>query len=139
MPVIIHSRDAAADTFDVIKEAVRQAKSKNKNLSGVIHCFSYGVEMAREYVKLGFYLGIGGVVTFKNAKKLKEVVEEIPLEWLVLETDCPYLSPEPNRGKRNDSSNLTYVAQQIADIKKVPYDEVVKVTSLNARKLYRLK
>jgi TatD DNase family protein len=139
MPVIIHSRDAAADTFAVIKEAVDKAKRNNKDLLGVIHCFSYGVEMAREYVKLGFYLGIGGVVTFKNAKKLKEVVEEIPLEWLVLETDCPYLSPEPNRGKRNDSSNLTYVAQQIADIKNVPYAEVVKITSLNARKLYRLK
>ncbi len=138
MPVIIHSRDAAADTLEMLKVAVHQAKEKNQILSGVIHCFSYGPEMAKEFINLGFYLGIGGVITFKNAKKLKEVVEELPLEYMVIETDSPYLSPEPNRGKRNDSSNLTYVVNQIADIKKVTYDEVVEITTRNAKKLYRL-
>lgn len=138
MPIIIHSRDAAADTLEMLKATVHQARNKNRTLSGVIHCFSYGPEMAREFIKLGFYLGIGGVITFKNAKIIKEVVEEIPLECLVLETDSPYLSPEPNRGKRNDSSNLTYVVNQIADIKHVTYDEVVEITTKNAKKLYRL-
>lgn len=138
LPVIIHSRDAALDTLEMMREAVEVSKNKNQRLSGVIHCFSYGIEMAREFVKLGFYLGIGGVVTFKNAKKLKEVVDEIPLESLVVETDCPYLSPEPNRGKRNDSSNLTYIIQQIADIKHITYNQVVEITTNNARKLYRL-
>jgi TatD DNase family protein len=138
MPVIIHSRDAAADTLEMLKAAVHQAKEKNRNLSGVIHCFSYGPEMAREFIKLGFYLGIGGVVTFKNAKAIKEVVKEVPLERLVLETDSPYLSPEPNRGKRNDSRNLIFVVNQIADIKNLTYDEVVDITTKNAKKLYRL-
>lgn len=137
-PVIIHSRDAAADTLEMMKDAVHYAKSRNKNLSGVIHCFSYGIEMAREYVEMGFYLGVGGIVTFKNAKKLIKVVEEIPIDCLVVETDCPYLSPEPNRGKRNDSTNLIYVIQQIAKIKQMTYDEVVEITTNNAKKLYRL-
>lgn len=131
LPVIIHSRDAAKDTLDIMK--AEQAGE----LGGVIHCFSYGKEMAREYLQMGFYLGIGGVVTFGNAKKLKEVVEYAPLEKLVLETDCPYLSPEPNRGKRNSSVNLPYVAEKIAQIKNIPADEVIRVTSRNARKLYR--
>ena len=91
-PIIIHSRDAAKDTLDIMKE------EKSQELGGVIHCFSYGKEMAREYLNMGFYLGIGGVLTFKNAKKLKEVVEYMPMEQLVLETDCPYLAPVPNRG-----------------------------------------
>lgn len=132
LPVIIHSRDAAKDTLDVIKA------ERAGELGGVIHCFSYGKEMAKEYLQMGFYLGIGGVVTFGNAKKLKEVVEYAPLEQLVLETDCPYLSPEPNRGKRNSSVNLPYVAEKIAQIKNIPADEVIEVTSRNARKLYHL-
>ena len=100
--VVIHSRDAAKDTLDIMKSFHAE------NLGGVIHCFSYTKEMAREYLNMGFYLGIGGVVTFKNAKKLKEVVEYMPMEQMVLETDCPYLSPVPNRGKRNSSLNLPY-------------------------------
>ena len=131
-PVIIHSREAAADTFEIMKEY-------SSRVSGVIHCYSYSPEQAREYVKMGFYIGIGGVVTFKNAKKLKEVVEEIPLERIVLETDCPYLSPEPNRGKRNSSLNLVYVADQISKLKGVTYEEVIKVTEENARKLYQME
>ncbi|HAX53056.1 TatD family hydrolase [Muricomes intestini] len=132
MPVIIHSRDAAADTLDIMKKY-------GKGLGGVIHCFSYSVELAREYVKMGFYIGVGGVVTFKNARKLKEVVEDIPLDFLVLETDSPYLAPEPNRGKRNSSLNLTYVAERIAELKGVSYEEVEAQTERNARKLYRME
>lgn len=136
MPVVIHSRDAAEDTLTIMKEAKLYAKEQGKEFTGVIHCFSYGVEMAREYVKMGFYLGIGGVVTFKNGKKLKEVVKEIPMESLVLETDCPYLSPEPNRGKRNSSLNLTYVVEKISELKGITKEEVIQLTNQNAKKLY---
>ena len=94
--------------------------------------------MAREYLNMGLYLGIGGVVTFKNAKKLKEVVEYAPLEQLVLETDSPYLSPEPNRGKRNNSAYIRYVAEKIAEVKGITYEEVVEQTEKNARDMYRL-
>ena len=110
MPVIIHSREAAADTFEIMKKHAAGMKA-------VIHCYSYSPEMAREYVKMGYYIGVGGVVTFKNAKKLKQVVQEIPLESVVLETDCPYLAPVPYRGKRNCSLYLPYVAEQIAELK----------------------
>lgn len=132
LPMIIHSRDAANDTFEMLKEA------KADRIGAIIHCFSYGVEQARQYLNMGFYLGIGGVITFTNGKKLKEVVEYAPLEQLVLETDCPYLSPVPYRGKRNSSLNLIYVAQEIAKIKKVDYDTVIKVTEENAKKIYRI-
>ena len=131
LPVLIHSRDAAADTMEIMK-------AYGQGLDGVIHCFSYSKEMAREYVKMGYYIGVGGVVTFKNAKKMKEVVEEVPLESILLETDCPYLAPEPNRGKRNSSLNLVYMAQKIAQIKGVTYEEVVAQTEENARKMYHL-
>ncbi|RGU91661.1 TatD family deoxyribonuclease [Clostridium sp. AF15-17LB] len=129
LPVVIHSRDAAADTLEVMKEHAQ-------GLKGVIHCFSYSRELAREYVKMGFYIGVGGVVTFKNAKKLKEVVEETPLTSIVLETDCPYLAPEPYRGKRNNSLYISYVAKEIARIKNVDYDTVVRKTEANAIELY---
>lgn len=131
-PVIIHSRDAAQDTYDILM------KKNVGKLGGVIHCYSYSADMALEYVKMGFYIGVGGVVTFKNGKKLKETVEAIPIEKIVLETDCPYLSPEPNRGKRNSSLNLTYVANEIAQIKNISYEEVVDITLNNAKKLYKL-
>jgi TatD DNase family protein len=130
LPAIIHSRDAAKETLDMIMSA------NLKEVGGVIHCYSYSKEMAKSYLDMGFYLGIGGVITFKNAIKLKEVVEYSPLEQLVLETDCPYLAPEPNRGKRNSSLNLIYVAQEIARIKKIDYEEVLEVTEQNARKMY---
>ena len=131
MPVMIHSREAAADTMEIMKEHAQ-------GMNAVIHCYSYSVEMAREYVKMGYYIGVGGVVTFKNAKKLKQVVESIPLEAIVLETDCPYLAPVPYRGKRNCSLYLPYVAEEIAKIKGVTAGEVVRQTEANARKLYRL-
>jgi TatD DNase family protein len=104
----------------------------------VIHCFSYSPELAKIYLRKGFYLGIGGVVTFKNSKKLKEVVEMAPLEQMVLETDAPYLTPAPNRGQRNDSRQLVYVVDMIAGLKGISPEEVVKVTEENARRLYRL-
>ena len=132
LPIVVHSRDAAKDTLDIIKA------ERAGELGGVIHCFSYGVEMAREYLTLGFYLGIGGVLTFNNGRKLKEVVEYMPLEQIVLETDCPYLSPVPNRGKRNSSLNLPYVVEAVSQIKGVPPEEVIAVTEKNAKKMYRL-
>ncbi len=133
LPSVIHSRDAAADTYDMIKAAGLE------KTGGVIHCFSYGKDMAEKYLERGFYLGIGGVVTFKNAKKLKEVVEYAPMEQLVLETDCPYLAPEPNRGKRNSSLNLIYVAEEIARLKGITCEEVIGATEQNAKKLYGIR
>ena len=131
LPVIVHSREAAADTLEVMKEHA-------KGLRGVIHCFSYSKEMAQEYVKMGYYIGVGGVVTFKNAKKLKEVVETIPLERILLETDCPYLAPTPFRGKRNSSEYIPYIAEEIANIKGVSYEEVVAQTERNGKDLFRI-
>ncbi len=132
LPVVIHSRDAAKDTLDIMKE------HKSWEIGGVIHCFSYGLELAKEYLDMGFYLGIGGVVTFANAKKLKEVVSYMPLDRIVLETDCPYLSPVPFRGKRNSSLNLPYVAEAISQLKGITKEKVIEITNENARKLYRL-
>ena len=130
LPIIIHSRDAAKDTYDVMKS------NKADEIGGVIHCFSYTKEMAKQFLDMGFYLGIGGVVTFNNAKKLQEVVEYMPMDRMVIETDCPYLTPVPNRGKRNDSFNLPYVVSKIAEIKGISSDEVIDITSENAKKLY---
>lgn len=132
LPVVIHSRDAAQDTLDIIRA------EHGGRTGGVIHCFSYGKELAREYLNMGFYLGIGGVLTFKNAKKLKEVVDYMPMDHLVLETDCPYLAPEPNRGKRNSSLNLPYVVQAISEIKGIPAEEVIRITEENAKTMYRI-
>ena len=133
LPVIIHSRDAAKDTLDIMRE------HKAEEIGGVIHCFSYPVEIAREFVKMGFYIGVGGVVTFKNSKKLKEVVEDTPLDRILLETDCPYMAPVPHRGERNSSLNLVYVAEEIARIKGISYEEVVSVTCENAKKMYGIQ
>lgn len=132
LPVIIHSREAAQDTMDIIKA------EKAGELGGVIHCFSYGVEMAREYLSMGFYIGVGGVITFKNGKKLREVVEYTPLDRILLETDCPYLAPEPYRGKRNSSLNLPYVVEEIARIKGISREEVENATMENAKTMYRI-
>lgn len=133
LPVVIHSRDAAQDTLEIMKAA------RAGELGGVIHCFSYGREMAREYLNMGFFLGVGGVLTFKNSKTLREVVEYAPMEQLVLETDSPYMAPEPNRGKRNTSANLIYVANMMAEIKGLSPEEVIAVTEKNARRLYRME
>lgn len=129
LPVVIHSREAAADTMEIMKRYA-------KGFKGVIHCYSYSREMAKEYVKMGFYIGVGGVVTFKNARKLKETVEEIPLASIVLETDCPYLAPVPYRGKRNHSAYIRYVAEEVARLKGLSCEEVIRQTEKNAKELY---
>ncbi|HAG69714.1 MAG TPA: hydrolase TatD [Lachnospiraceae bacterium] len=131
LPVVIHSRDAAKDTMDIIKE-------HGRGLTGVIHCYSYHTEDALQYIRLGFNIGVGGVVTYKNAHKLKEVVERIPIENIVIETDCPYLSPEPFRGKRNSSMNLPYIIQKIAELKGITMKEAEDITYGNAVMMYRL-
>ena len=130
LPIIVHSRDAAADTMQVMKE------HHAEEIPGVIHCYSYSKEMAQEFMKMGYYIGVGGVVTFKNAKKLIETVEAIPLTRILLETDCPYMAPEPYRGKRNSSLYLPYVVERIAQIKGVSTEEVEKITENNARTLF---
>lgn len=135
LPVVIHSRDAAADTLELVK---KYWKASGGTLRGVIHCFSYGPELAREYLQMGFFLGIGGVATFKNGKKLKEVLAEVPLRQIVLETDCPYLAPEPFRGSRNTSALLSYVVTAIAGQKQVTEAEVEQQTWQNALRLYSL-
>ena len=111
---------------------------QGKLSGGVIHCYSYSLEMAKEYIKMGYYIGIGGVVTFENAKELIEVAENIALENIVLETDCPYLSPEPNRGKRNDSTNLHYVVKKISELRGISEEEIIEQTYKNALDLYKL-
>ena len=130
LPVVIHSRDAAQDTVDIMKA------EHAEETGGVIHCFSYGKELAKIFLDMGFFIGVGGVVTFNNGRKLKEVVEYIPLDRIVIETDCPYLAPVPFRGKRNDSRKLAHVVQQIAEIKGISVEEVEEVIFRNAYKLY---
>ena len=130
LPIVVHSRDAAKDTLDMMKAM------KAGEIGGIVHCYSYSVEQAKEYLKMGFLFGIGGVLTFSNAKKLREVVEYLPMDAIVLETDCPYLSPVPNRGKRNSSLNLPYVAKEIAMIKGLDEEEVIRITSKNAKRVY---
>lgn len=130
LPVIIHSRDAAEDTIQVMKDI------NAEEIPGVIHCYSYSKEMAREFVKMGYYIGVGGVVTFKNSKKLKETVEDISLERILLETDCPYMAPEPYRGKRNYSGYIPYVVAEIARIKNISEEEVIEKTYENAMRLF---
>ena len=135
MPVIIHSRDAAEDTMNILKEYYG---GLIEGRCGVIHCYSGSAPMAKEYVKMGFYIGVGGVLTFKNAAKLKQVVEEIDIERIVIETDCPYMAPVPHRGKRNDSSLLKHVVESIAQIKGISEEEVIKITRENALTMYGL-
>ena len=127
LPVIVHDRDAHADTLEILKEY----KPK-----GVLHCFSGSTEMAREIVNLEMYIGVGGVSTFKNAKNLPEVIKAVPMERLLLETDSPYLAPEPFRGKRNNSSLITYIAEKVGDIKGISKEEVLKITRENAYRLF---
>ena len=132
LPIVVHSRDAAADTMRIIRE------ENAAECGGIIHCYSYSAEQARQYVDMGFYIGVGGVITFKNARKLIETVEAIPLTSIVLETDCPYLAPEPHRGKRNDSSLLPLVVNKISDLMGVSADEVIRITTNNAKKIYSI-
>ncbi|MGL4365747.1 MAG: TatD family hydrolase [Cetobacterium sp.] len=128
-PVVIHTRDAMEDTVNILKEY--------PNITGVIHCYPGSLETAKQLVDR-FYLGIGGTLTFKNSKKAVEVVKDIPLDRIVIETDCPYLTPEPFRGKRNEPIYVEYVAKKIAEIKEISVEDVTKVTTENAKKLYRI-
>lgn len=128
LPVVIHSRDSINETYEILKKY---------KVSGVIHCFSGSLEMAKKFISLGFLLGIGGVVTFKNSK-LFEVIEKLELTNIVLETDSPYLTPELNRGKTNESSNIFYIAQKIAEIKNIPLENVAKITTENAIRTFDL-
>ena len=132
LPVVIHSRDAAKDTVDIMEA------EKAADIGGVVHCFSYTKETARTFLNMGFFFGIGGVATFQNARKLREAVEYIPLDRIVLETDCPYLAPEPFRGKRNDSRNLIYTAKTVAELKRVTPEAVIEITEKNAGCFYRI-
>ena len=127
-PVIIHSREASQEVFDIIKAS--------KVRKGVVHAYSGSLEMALEYIKLGFYIGVGGVLTFKNANKLLNVVENIPLESILIETDSPYLSPVPVRGTRNNSQNLKYVVEKISEIKQIDKEKVEKITLETAKKFF---
>lgn len=130
LPIVIHSRDAIADTLDVLKGF--------KNLKGAFHCFSESAETAKIVLSLGLYISVGGVVTFKNGRKLQEVVKDVPLECILLETDCPYLTPEPYRGKLNQSGFIPFIAEKIAQIKEVEVNEVASVTTENVRRLFNI-
>ncbi len=129
-PVVVHSRDAAKDTLDIMRAEY------GNGYPAYIHCFSYSKEVAREFLELGCMIGIGGVVTFKNARKVKETVEYLPLDRLLLETDCPYLAPTPHRGERNESTYLKLVAQEIAQIKGITAEEVERITRQNACRFF---
>ena len=133
LPIIIHDRDAHGDTFEIIKS------TKSPEIGCVLHCYSGNVELAREYVKMGCYISIPGTVTFKNNKKTREVAKEIPLEYLLIETDSPYMAPEPHRGKRNDPSLVAFVADKIAQEKGISYEKVCEATKENAKRLFNIK
>lgn len=133
LPVVIHSREASQETFDIIQEA------QDGTLRGVMHCYSGSVEMAEEYInKLGFYISIGGPVTFKNARIVKEVAQFVPLDKLLIETDCPYLTPEPYRGKRNEPMYVKYTAAEIAKLRGITVEKLAEATSRNARELFKI-
>lgn len=131
MPVVIHDRDAHGDTLEIMKEFPQ--------VKGVVHCFSGSVEFARECLKLGYYIGFTGVITFKNAKKAIDVVKEVPMDRILVETDAPYMAPTPNRGKRNRSDYIKFVIEKIADIKEISVDEVSSVTIKNTKNLLKIK
>lgn len=132
LPIIVHERDAAQDVFDII------SSEADGELRGVIHCYSGSFELAKEYIKLGFYISFAGPVTFKNAKKPKEVAAQIPLDSLLIETDSPYMTPVPYRGKRNNPSYVRYIAETIAELKGISYEEVARKTNENAKRLFGL-
>ena len=132
MPLIIHDRDAHGDILDVLKKEA-------KGLRGVLHCFSGSLEMAKEIIKLGFYISIAGPITFKNAAKLPEIAASIPLERLLIETDCPYLTPHPHRGKRNEPAYVKLIAEQVAALRGLELPALSKATSENVKRVFRLK
>lgn len=131
LPIVIHSRDASVDTIEILK-------TNKVNNAGIFHCCQLNQEMVRQALELGYYISFAGPITFKNAKNAKDVVEMVPMDKILIETDSPYLSPEPNRGKRNDSRNVKYVAQKIADFKNMDIEEVAKITYENAMKIFKI-
>ncbi|WP_404460142.1 TatD family hydrolase [Sutcliffiella horikoshii] len=133
LPIVIHNRDATADVVQILKE------EDAKEVGGIMHCFTGSLEVAKECMEMNFYISFGGPVTFKNAKKPKEVVKEIPMEKLLIETDCPYLTPHPYRGKRNEPGYVRLVAEQIAELKELTIEEVAEKTTANAKKLFGIK
>ena len=132
LPVIIHTRDAMGDTYDILKEFEGRVR-------GVMHCYTGSVEMAEKFMKLGFYISIAGPVTFKNAVNVREMAKQIPLERLLIETDSPYLAPVPNRGKRNDPTNVRYVADMLANLKEIQIDKIIEHSRENTVELFSLK
>ena len=132
-PIIVHSRDAAKDTYECMRDF------RAADCGGVVHCFSYSACEAGKYLDMGFYIGLGGAVTFKNAAKVKEVASYVPIDRILLETDCPYMAPEPYRGRRNSSLYIPEIAKVIATLKNMEYEEVIAVTEANARLLYGIK
>lgn len=131
LPIVVHDREAHKDCFDILK-------ANNKNSKVLFHCFSGSVEFMRECVKQGWYIALGGVVTFKNAIKMKEVAKEVPLDKLVLETDSPYLAPVPFRGKENKPAYVKYVAEEIAKLRNIAYEEIVDITTKNAEEFFNI-
>ena len=131
LPIVVHDREAHKDCIDILKEY-------NKTSNVIFHCFSGSVEMMKECVRLGWYIALGGVVTFKNAKKMKDVAKEIPLENLMLETDSPYLTPVPYRGKENQPAYIKYVAEEIAQLKNIPVDDIIKQTTNNSERVFKI-
>lgn len=132
LPIVIHTREAVMDTLDILK-------THKANKLGVFHCCPLNRELVKEALKLGFYISFAGPITFKNSKNANEIIEMVPLDKMLIETDSPYLSPEPNRGKRNDSRNVRYTAQKIADVKNLKLEEIAKVTYENANRIFNIK
>ncbi|MGG3890557.1 TatD family hydrolase [Metabacillus fastidiosus] len=133
LPIIIHNRDATADVVTILEE------EGASEVGGIMHCFTGSLEVAKQCMDMNFYISFGGPVTFKNAKKPKEVVQEIPLDRLLIETDCPYLTPHPFRGKRNEPGYVKYVAEEIAKLRNLSYEEIAKKTSDNGKKIFGIK
>ncbi|MBY0093411.1 TatD family hydrolase [Priestia aryabhattai] len=130
LPIIIHNRDATEDVVTILKE------EHVEEVGGIMHCFTGSIEVAKQCMDMNMYISFGGPVTFKNAKKPKEVATELPLDKLLIETDCPYLTPHPFRGKRNEPGYVSYVAEQIAELKGITYEELADITTANAKKLF---
>lgn len=133
LPIIIHTREAVADTIDILKN-----KQKSVN-TGIFHCCPLNRELVKEALRLGYYISFAGPITFKNSKNADEIIDMVPLDKILIETDSPYLSPEPNRGKRNDSRNVKYIAQKIAEVKQLTLEEVSKITYENANRVFKIK
>ncbi|MDS1029745.1 TatD family hydrolase [Bacillota bacterium LX-D] len=132
LPIIIHDRDAHGDVLQIMQE------EKANEVGGILHCFSGSWEMAKECLKLGFYISFAGPVTFKNARRVQEVAQQVPLDWLLVETDCPYLAPEPYRGKRNEPAYVVETAKKIAELREMPFEELAAATKANAQKLFKI-